>query len=111
VTPRQLGQVTVTSLQQLAFPVLTIVAVLSFAFLMNYSGATATLGLAFASTGRAFPFFGSLLGWLGVFVVGSEETTYRQLCALVREEVEPLRQNGKELPPPGTRPMKEAVLA
>jgi len=37
--------------------------------------------------------------------------TYHQLCLLVREEVAQLRQEGKELPAPGTRPMKEAVLA
>jgi lactate permease len=62
-------------MRQLAFPVLTIASVLSFAFLMNYSGATATLGLAFASTGRAFPFFSALLGWLGVFLVGSDTSS------------------------------------
>ena len=39
---------------------------------MNYSGATATLGLAFAATGVLFPFFSSLLGWLGVFLTGSD---------------------------------------
>jgi len=39
---------------------------------MNYSGATATLGLAFAATGAAFPFFSSFLGWIGVFLTGSD---------------------------------------
>ncbi len=39
---------------------------------MNYSGATATLGLAFAATGALFPFFSALLGWLGVFLTGSD---------------------------------------
>ncbi len=39
---------------------------------MNYSGATGTLGLAFAATGAAFPFFSALLGWLGVFLTGSD---------------------------------------
>src|ERR1035438_4500731 len=39
---------------------------------MNYSGATATLGLAFANAGVLFPFFSPLLGWLGVFLTGSE---------------------------------------
>jgi lactate permease len=39
---------------------------------MNYSGATGTLGLAFAETGAAFPFFSALLGWLGVFLTGSD---------------------------------------
>ena len=45
---------------------------LALAFLMNYSGATATLGLAFAATGVLFPFFSALLGWLGVFLTGSD---------------------------------------
>jgi lactate permease len=47
-------------------------AVLALAYLMNYSGCTATLGLAFAATGMFFPFFSGLLGWLGVFLTGSD---------------------------------------
>jgi lactate permease len=58
--------------RQLLLSELTIVSVLALAFLMNYSGATATLGLAFAATGLLFPFFSSLLGWLGVFLTGSD---------------------------------------
>lgn len=58
--------------RQLFFPLLTIAAVLGLAYLMNYSGATATLGLAFAGTGALFPFFSGLLGWLGVFLTGSD---------------------------------------
>jgi L-lactate transport len=58
--------------KQLGFSMLTIASVLGLAFLMNYSGATGTLGLAFAATGSAFPFFSALLGWLGVFLTGSD---------------------------------------
>ena len=50
----------------------TIASVLALAFLMNYSGATVTLGLAFAATGVLFPFFSALLGWVGVFLTGSD---------------------------------------
>jgi lactate permease len=39
---------------------------------MNYSGMTSTLGLALAATGGAFPFFGAVVGWLGVFLTGSD---------------------------------------
>jgi L-lactate permease len=39
---------------------------------MNYSGAVVTLGLAFAATGALFPFFSALVGWLGVFLTGSD---------------------------------------
>jgi L-lactate permease len=57
---------------QLKFSMLTIASVLGLAFLMNFSGATTTLGLAFAATGVLFPFFSSMLGWLGVFLTGSD---------------------------------------
>lgn len=64
-----------TTLRQLAFPALTISSVLGFAFLMNYTGLIATLGLAFAATGWCFPFFSAFLGWLGVFVTGSDTSS------------------------------------
>ena len=58
--------------RQLFLPTITVAAVLAMAFVMNYCGATGTLGLAFAATGALFPFFSSLLGWLGVFLTGSD---------------------------------------
>jgi lactate permease len=58
--------------RQLALAELTLAAVLALAYVMNYSGATTTLGLAFAATGRIFPFCSALLGWLGVFLTGSD---------------------------------------
>ena len=61
--------------RQLALPTLTVVSVLAMAFLMNYCGATGTLGLAFAATGAVFPFFSALLGWLGVFLTGSDTSS------------------------------------
>ena len=51
---------------------LTIAQMLGLAYLMNYSGMTSTLGLALASTGGAFPFFGAVVGWMGVFLTGSD---------------------------------------
>ena len=70
--PSKFFKVLLSTLKQLLFAELTIAAVLALAFLMNYSGATATLGLAFAATGAMFPFFSALLGWLGVFLTGSD---------------------------------------
>jgi lactate permease len=58
--------------KQLSFSLLTMACVLALAYVMNYSGATVTLGEAFAKTGVAFPFFSALLGWLGVFLTGSD---------------------------------------
>lgn len=72
VSPGKLIRLTGSTLKLLALPTLTIVSVLGLAYLMNYSGATATLGLTFAATGASFPFFSSLLGWLGVFLTGSD---------------------------------------
>jgi lactate permease len=57
---------------QLFLAIVTVASILGFAFLMNYSGAAATLGLAFATTGVLFPFFSAILGWLGVFMTGSD---------------------------------------
>lgn len=57
---------------KLIFPTITVSAMLAMAFVMNYCGATGTLGLAFAATGAAVPFFSSLTGWLGVFLTGSD---------------------------------------
>ncbi len=66
------GRVFANTSKQLAIPEFTIATVMALAYLMNYSGATSTLGLAFAATGVTFPFFSSLLGWLGVFLTGSD---------------------------------------
>ena len=63
------------TLIQMALPIATVAIVLAVGFLMNYCGATATLGLAFASTGVLFPFFSSLLGFLGVFLTGSDTSS------------------------------------
>ncbi len=72
VGPRRFARIAADAAGQLKFSFVSITAVLALAFVMNYSGATGTLGLAFASSGRAFPFFSALLGWLGVFLTGSD---------------------------------------
>ena len=61
--------------RQLMLPTATVALVLAIAFLMNYCGATATLGLGFAAAGVAFPFCSALLGWLGVFLTGSDTSS------------------------------------
>lgn len=50
----------------------TIGSVLGLAYLLNFCGATATMGMAFAATGAIFPFFSAMLGWLAVFLTGSD---------------------------------------
>jgi len=60
---------------ELVKPILTISLVLGFAFIANYSGVSSTLALAIASTGHLFPFFSPVLGWLGVFLTGSDTSS------------------------------------
>ncbi|MDN4593772.1 lactate permease LctP family transporter [Polycladomyces subterraneus] len=59
------------TLLELWKPVVTIGFVLAFAYLANYSGISSTLGLALSKTGKLFPFFSPVLGWIGVFLTGS----------------------------------------
>jgi lactate permease len=54
------------------YSLLTIMAMLGIGTLTRFSGLDATLGLAFAHTGVLYPFFGALLGWLGVALTGSD---------------------------------------
>ncbi|MGH3145671.1 MAG: L-lactate permease [Rubrobacter sp.] len=63
------------SLDQLKWAILTIASILGLAYLLNYSGITYTLGLAFAATGVLFPFFASFIGWLGVALTGSDTSS------------------------------------
>jgi len=72
VNPARFGRIYTGTFKQLALPMLTIASMLALAYLMNYSGMTSTLGLALAATGPAFPFFSAVLGWLGVFLTGSD---------------------------------------
>ena len=57
------------------FSLLTIAAMLALGFVTRYSGVDATLGLAFAKTGWLYPFFGAMLGWLGVALTGSDTSS------------------------------------
>jgi lactate permease len=72
VSPGRLAKIYVGTFKQLKFALLTIASMLGLAYLMNYSGMTSTLGLALATTGVLFPFFSAVVGWLGVFLTGSD---------------------------------------
>jgi L-lactate permease len=75
ISPARYLNACVTAARQLLPAFGSFVFVLALAFLMNYSGATATLGLAFSNAGKAFPFFSALLGWVGVFLTGSDTSS------------------------------------
>ena len=73
-----------STIYQLRFPVLTIATILGLAFLMNYSGMSTTLGIGFTKTGSLFPFFAPILGWLGVFLTGSDTSSNALFCGMQR---------------------------
>ncbi|WP_156183998.1 lactate permease LctP family transporter [Chromobacterium sp. LK1] len=70
------------TLLELKRPILSIGMVLAFAFVANYSGMSSTLALCLANTGKAFPFFSPFLGWLGVFLTGSDTSSNALFSAL-----------------------------
>ena len=72
VKPARVVGAYVATFTQLSTAMVTIASMLGLAYLMNYSGMTSTLGLALAASGPAFPFFSAVVGWLGVFLTGSD---------------------------------------
>ncbi len=70
------------TLNELKTPIYSIGMVLAFAFIANYSGMSATLALALAHTGDAFTFFSPFLGWIGVFLTGSDTSANALFAAL-----------------------------
>ena len=69
---KQMLQVYTETLWRVRFSLITIAAMLALGYVTKYSGTDATLGLALAKTGYLYPFFGTMLGWLGVALTGSD---------------------------------------
>jgi lactate permease len=63
-----------TSWKQILLPALTVMAIVGLAYLMNYSGMTYTLGMGVATTGALFPLLSAFLGWIAVFLSGSDSS-------------------------------------
>jgi lactate permease len=63
------------TVHQLRWPIVSIGNIVGLAFIMNANGMSTTLGLALAGTGVLFPFFAPILGWLGVFLTGSDTSS------------------------------------
>jgi lactate permease len=78
------------TLKLVRYSLITIAAMLALGTLTRYSGVDATLGLAFAATGFFYPFFGTLLGWLGVALTGSDTASNVLFGGLQRVSAEQL---------------------
>ena len=91
--PGKIGSVFLKTLVKVRFSLLTIAAMLGVGMLTRYSGLDATMGLAFARTGHFYPFFGTLLGWLGVALTGSDTSSnvlFGSLQKITAQQVERL---------------------
>jgi len=69
---KEMLRIYLQTLWRVRFSLITISAMLALGYVTKYSGADATLGLALAKTGTLYPFFGTMLGWLGVALTGSD---------------------------------------
>jgi lactate permease len=93
VMGRSVGELVRTYFRTLALvstSLLTISAMMALGFTTRYSGVDATMGLAFAATGMLYPFFGTMLGWLGVALTGSDTSSNVLFGSLQRITAEQL---------------------
>ena len=81
------------TLRRMKTPVLVIAQVLGLGFLTRYSGTDAVLGLAFTRAGAGYPFFAAYLGWLGVFLTGSDTASNALFGSLQRITAQQLNLN------------------
>ncbi len=89
----QWKQAIVLTLRRMKTPVLVIGQVLGLGFLTRYAGTDAVLGLAFTSAGALYPFFAAYLGWLGVFLTGSDTASNALFGSLQRITAQQLHLN------------------
>lgn len=89
----QWGEATTRTLRRMKTPVLVIGQVLGLGFLTRYSGTDAVLGLAFTLAGPLYPFFAAYLGWLGVFLTGSDTASNALFGSLQRITAQQLHLN------------------
>src|SRR5207244_3781669 len=80
----------VRTVRQLGLPILTISMILGIAYIMNFGGMTSSLALALSKTGFIFPFVAAFLGWLGVFLTGSDTSSNTLFGALQAQTAQQL---------------------
>ena len=90
---RQWKEAFVQTMRRMKIPVIVIALVLGLGFLTRYSGTDAVLGLAFTSAGALYPFFAAYLGWLGVFLTGSDTASNALFGSLQRITAQQLNLN------------------
>jgi lactate permease len=92
-SPYRFGQLFLLTIHRLRWSLITIACMLAIAYVTQYSGSDVTLGLAFTRTGRLYPFFAAMLGWLGVALTGSDTSSNALFGNLQRVTAERLGLN------------------
>jgi lactate permease len=93
ISPGRFVRLFLHTLHRLRWPLFTIASMLAIAYTTQYSGTDVTLGLAFTRTGRLYPCFAPLLGWLGVALTGSDTSSNALFGNLQRVTAERLGLN------------------
>ncbi len=93
LTAAQWKEAIARTARRMKIPMLVIVQVLGLGFLTRYAGTDAVLGLAFTSAGVMYPFFAAYLGWLGVFMTGSDTASNALFGSLQRITAQQLHLN------------------
>ncbi|BCV22829.1 L-lactate permease [Moorella sp. Hama-1] len=93
LTPAQWSEAFRRTVTRMKVPITVITTVVGLGFTTRYAGTDAILGLAFTRTGAAYPFFASMLGWLGVFLTGSDTSSNAMFGSLQRITAEQLGLN------------------
>jgi lactate permease len=93
LTGQQWKEAFLQTMHRMKIPVLVIGQVLGLGFLTRYSGTDAVLGLAFTGAGPLYPFFAAYLGWLGVFLTGSDTASNALFGSLQRITAQQLHLN------------------
>jgi len=88
--PREAAAAWWRTLKRVRFSLLTVATMLALGYTTRYSGLDAAMGLTFAKTGLLYPFFGTLLGWLGVALTGSDTSSNVLFGSLQRISAEQL---------------------
>jgi lactate permease len=94
VSPGQFVKTFFETLHRMRWPLFTIAVMLAIAYTTRFSGADATLGLAFTKTGVLYPFFAAMLGWLGVALTGSDTSSNALFGSLQKITAEGLVKRG-----------------
>jgi lactate permease len=93
LSPVQWKEAATRTMRRMVIPILVIGQVLGLGYLTRYCGTDAVLGLAFTSAGFMYPFFAAYLGWLGVFLTGSDTASNALFGSLQRITAQQLHLN------------------